>query len=916
MAKLLPAEIDFSECGREPVHSPGSIQSFGVLLVADAQTQRIEQVSDNLQRHIGLAPGEVLGGTLTEVLDADGGTRLRAVLASLSDGAPCLLETPVRPRTGRRGFAARVHRHDGRLLLELEPADAQPLAAMPLDEDLEARLAEARNVYQLSRVATIEARRLTGFDRVMVYRLLGDLGGEVVAEERSGPLMSLLGIRFPPHDFPPQAQRLQVLLGTRLVADVLSPDADLIGAAEAATERPVDLSHSTLRSVSPFCVQYLKGIGVATSLTAGIVTDGTLWGFLSCHHRTARPVGWPVRLALAALGERVTTHVARLAAEKRAAVRARTERRQALIRERAAGAGDRLLPAILLEPPRLMDLLGAGGIALVKGTTVCRRGRTPDVGAVRALAAWVAERCRAAPHGLFHTDTLSALFSPAEAYRKNASGLLALAADAQAESLLLIFRPELRRDVFWAGDPTRPVSQDELKRLHPRSTFERWRQEVAGQARAWEEEDLNLMLALAALLRDRCARQGVPVSTLMDRALDDFRTMLDERSFLREEMLAAVGEGMVLTASVDASGEGRTLSANSHLCALFDLDPTELLGETVRIALDRIGLPSDLLDHPEVEPRDFDLWSETIGLRTIRVCAETIAETCGSGAAHRLVLLRFEDVTEYRRTVAALATLRDQQEAAAEARARFLAGIGHELRSPLNAIIGFAEAIKAQLMGPVGNEVYRSYADDIRQSGQHLLMLIGDLLDLSKLEAGKRLFAEEACDLGGIVTEVFRWSQMQFDKKNLAWLLEVPPEPVLVLGDQGGLRQVVINLLTNAGKFTPPGGRVVCRLSAAEHTDPVLTVEDTGVGIAPEEIESLFQPFMRASSSHRTDQTGTGLGLSICRALVELHEGRIDLSSDGRSGTVVRVILPAHRRLSPQQAAQRLLDDTVVTPRP
>jgi len=904
---LIPIEIDFAECGRELVHTPGSVQSLGVMLVADDATRRVELVSENCRRCLGVSAGELLGADVTQAFDRESALRLHSCLNTLTEATAVLVPALLRPTSGQRSLAARVHRFDGRLILELEPADVPPTPEAPLADDLEVQLGAARNIHEVSRIATAEARRLTGFDRVMVYRLLGSLGGEVVAEERSGLMTSLLGIRFPPHDYPPQAQRLQMLLGTRVVADVQSPQAMMVTTTSSALPRPVDMSYSHLRGVSAFCLQYLKEIGVATSVTAAIPINGTLWGFISLHNARAAVVPWPVRLALQTLGVRVAAHILRLEASRRDWEAARRTRRADAVRARAAQAGETLLAAIIVEPPRLMDMLGAGGIALVHGAAMCRRGQAPGTEAVRDLVTWVVAESQRTNSRLIYSDTLSNRYPPATAFLQQASGLLALVLDAETKSVLLLFRPELRRDVIWGGDPTRPVRQDELKRLHPRSTFERWRQEVTGVARSWTEDDLDFVAELRDLVVAQAERLGLTAADLAQAALHAFRRKLDERAFLREEMLAAVSEGMALTANIAANGETRTIGANNRLCDIFDLDPTELLGTPVSVALDRIGLPPDILTSTSDEVREFDLWSESIGLRSMRVSTETIAEACGDETGHRLVLLRFQDVTEFRRTVAAMATMRDQQQAANESRVRFLAGLGHELRSPLNAIMGFAEAIKAELMGPVGNDIYRAYADDIRHSGKHLLHLISDLLDLSKIEAGKRLVASEVCDLGGIVTEVFRWTKMQFEKKMQVWQLDIPQGSILMTGDQSALRQVVINLLGNAGKFTPAGGRVICRLVAPENDDLVLTIEDSGTGIAPEEIEAVFQPFMRSKAAHTIDHTGSGLGLSISRGLIELHEGRIEINSDGRTGTLVRMILPAYRRLTLQQATDLML---------
>jgi len=251
---------------------------------------------------------------------------------------------------------------------------------------------------------------------------------------------------------------------------------------------------------------------------------------------------------------------------------------------------------------------------------------------------------------------------------------------------------------------------------------------------------------------------------------------------------------------------------------------------------------------------------------------------------------------------------RQQNQALTEARARlarssqakseFLANISHELRTPLNAIIGFSDVMRAELFGAVGVPRYRAYIDDIHASALHLLELINDVLDLSKVEAGQLTLDDEPLSLAETAEAVMRLVAPQAAASGLTLDCEIGAEVPPVLADPRRLRQILLNLLGNAVKFTPPGGRV--RLAALLRPDGGVRcmVSDTGVGIAAADMDRILMPFGRGESSYVRSKEGTGLGLSVTKTLVERHDGRLTIDSAVGVGTTVYVDLPAARSLA------------------
>ncbi|WP_062216807.1 sensor histidine kinase [Aureimonas sp. D3] len=247
---------------------------------------------------------------------------------------------------------------------------------------------------------------------------------------------------------------------------------------------------------------------------------------------------------------------------------------------------------------------------------------------------------------------------------------------------------------------------------------------------------------------------------------------------------------------------------------------------------------------------------------------------------------------------------RQRAEEANLAKSQFLATMSHELRTPLNAILGFSEVISNEILGPVGNETYRDYVNDIHQSGQHLLDLINEILDLSRVEAGRYTLNEEPLLLANKAREGIGYVQLKADTKRISIVSEFEPNLPQLWGDPRSLRQVVLNLLSNAVKFTPEGGRIVCRVGWTAGGGQYVSVSDNGPGIPAEELPTVLSSFGQGSSAIKSAEQGTGLGLPIVQALMTLHNGRFELHSELGRGTEAIAIFPHSRVLEVMPAMQ------------
>ncbi len=251
------------------------------------------------------------------------------------------------------------------------------------------------------------------------------------------------------------------------------------------------------------------------------------------------------------------------------------------------------------------------------------------------------------------------------------------------------------------------------------------------------------------------------------------------------------------------------------------------------------------------------------------------------------------EVESHRVTEMKLRRAKEDAERADRTKSAFLANTSHELRTPLNAIIGFSEAIRSETFGPIDNARYLEYLKDIYDSGCHLLRIINDILDLSKIEAGKAtLDREERVHLAPTIEAAMRMVQTQAEAENIAVSLDLDRPLPVVIGSARMLQQVFINLLANAVKFTPQGGRVMVRAEVNGDGEVAVTIADTGIGMREEDIEIALTAFGQVDSTMTRRYDGTGLGLPLAKAIVELHGGRLAIDSHPGRGTTITVTLP------------------------
>ena len=348
-------------------------------------------------------------------------------------------------------------------------------------------------------------------------------------------------------------------------------------------------------------------------------------------------------------------------------------------------------------------------------------------------------------------------------------------------------------------------------------------------------------------------------------------------------------------------GAARIASANRAAEALFGIEARAVVGkpftdlladESHKAALDYLdGLASNGVASVLNDGR------EVIG-RVPNGGLIPLFMTMGRLSTHGKFCAVLRDITHWKRAEEELTTAKREAERANEQKSEFLAKVSHEIRTPLNAVIGFSEVMMEERFGPIGNERYRQYLRDIHLSGAHLMSLINDLLDLSKIEAGKVELSFESVRVNEIIQDCVALMQPQANRERIIIRTSLSSGVPNVVADSRSLRQIVLNLLSNAIKFTQPGGQVIVSTGLEDSGEVVIRVRDTGVGMSEKDIETALQPFRQVTTSERTRFDGTGLGLPLTKALVEANRAAFSIDSAVDQGTLVRITFPTTRVLA------------------
>lgn len=531
--------LDLTACDKEPIHIPGSIQPHGLLLTVAVETGAILQIAGDSRAFLAIDAADLRGQSIERFFEQETVRLLMSLGADMVE--PLYLGSFPAPGAPGDKLDLTAHVNNSLVLLELEHSSRHPESSPELLGNIRRVIVAwetAKKLGDLLEEASRQFRALTGYDRVMIYRFLEDDTGVVVSEDKLDRLDALLNHHYPASDIPKQARALYLKSPIRVIADVGHVPAQLVPALCPKTGQALDMSHCSLRSVSPVHIQYLKNLGVTASMSVSIIVDGRLWGLVSCHHTGPRAVHYEMRETCKLLGQVLgQTIKARLDAEAAEQSRRLAYARDALIKKVAGGGGiEETFPAHLEEVRRLIQ---ADGVALLARGRLTQLGRTPTEGQTRELIEWLVSSSMPSP---FATNCLMEHRERAKAYASKASGAVAVVVSNSSPLVLLWFRAEYIETINWAGNPHKPVEPGaEYGQLTPRKSFENWKETVRYQSLPWTDVEIDSARKFGrAVLEMRMQNTLHGLNAQLQRTLADKVELLNKTEELKQEALGRI----------------------------------------------------------------------------------------------------------------------------------------------------------------------------------------------------------------------------------------------------------------------------------------------------------------------------------------------------------------------------------------
>ncbi|OCQ98500.1 histidine kinase [Oscillatoriales cyanobacterium USR001] len=500
------ALINLENCNDELVYAPGFIQPHGVLLMLQEPDLKILQVSKNVEHFFGISAENLLDRPLEILFPFDQVQRIRRYFTqeniefynSFEIEISSDIIREIQDCHNERSFRGKIYRTTDGLMLEIEPKTvSENIYSLQFYERIQSsitNLRKAQNLMDLAQILAQEVKKITGFNRVMIYRFEADQSGLVIAEAKESHLETYLGLHYPKTDIPAASRKLFSCRFLRCIPNVNYVPSPLIPTNYPPTNKPLDLSDSMLRGVVSSHIEYLQNMGVAGSMTISLVNGKNLWGLIACHHYTPKLADYEIRKTCEFLGQFASIEMVHQQQEELNIYRVKVKVIQDELQKTLLQEPNFIEQVLTQNTSLLLNLVNSQGSAIMLDDHLTLVGQTPSEEQVRSLVSWLRQHSE---ERVFATNTLSRLYPEAKHFKDRASGMLAISIRLshvkQKSYHILWFRPEQIQTVNWAGNPMNTVTINEIgeMKLSPRKSFAIWKETVKEMSLPWESAELE-----------------------------------------------------------------------------------------------------------------------------------------------------------------------------------------------------------------------------------------------------------------------------------------------------------------------------------------------------------------------------------------------------------------------------------------
>lgn len=552
---------DLTNCDREPIHIPGSIQPHGCLLACDAQVTRVQRYSANAAEFLGLE-GDISNRLIEDLLGDDITHDLRNGLSATRDASRPAVLTHVQLGEGRY-FDICIHSHRGNAIIEFERSGgiSEPLQ---LARELIGRIKGIQDLDTLIKTSARLMRGVLGYDRVMVYRFDADGSGKVISEAKRIDLESFLGQYFPATDIPQQARKLYMQNPIRVISDAGGSRVALVPELDASGE-PLDMSFAHLRSVSPIHLEYLRNMGVGASMSISLMMNGELWGLIACHHYSPKILSLSQRISAEIFGEFLSLEL--LALKQNLRLELASQTRHSLDRFLTLASHhanvDELFRDSLAD---FQQLIESDGVGLWMNGQWSSIGSAPALADVEPLMHFLTT---VSEGQIWATHNLSSVFPPAEAYYEAVSGVLAVPFSQIPRDYLVFFRKERLQTLNWAGNPEKSYSTGPLgDRLTPRKSFAIWKETVHRQSNAWSDIHREIAAGIRSVTVETVLRHNEIMQDERQKSDVRQRILNEELNHRVKNILAVIKSLVGAPARVEQGLHGYVATLKGRIQAL------------------------------------------------------------------------------------------------------------------------------------------------------------------------------------------------------------------------------------------------------------------------------------------------------------------------------------------------------------